>query len=110
MANAQNELLTSLLKDVSRSFYLTLRVLPKKIRPQIGIAYLLARTSDTIADTEILPVNERLAALRNFRERLVGGKTPLHFDKLAEKQSLPAEKILLERCEESLSIFFNLEP
>ena len=103
-------MLSNLLRDVSRSFYLTLRVLPKKIRAQIGLAYLLARTSDTIADTEILPMNERLTALRNFRERLVGGKSSLEFGKLAEKQSLSAEKVLLERCEDSLSLFFNLQP
>src|ERR1700675_291714 len=101
MANSPNELLTDLLKDVSRSFYLTLRMLPKKIRPQIGVAYLLARTSDTIADTEILPVNERLTTLRNFRQRLLGEKIPLGLSRLAEKQSSPAERTLLERYKES---------
>ena len=48
--------LNRLLKEVSRSFYLTLRALPGAIRPQIGLAYLLARATDTIADTEIIPV------------------------------------------------------
>ncbi|MDR0842390.1 MAG: farnesyl-diphosphate farnesyltransferase, partial [Acidobacteriota bacterium] len=32
-----------LLRRVSRSFYLTLRVLPRTIKPQLGLAYLLAR-------------------------------------------------------------------
>jgi len=41
--------LNDLLKATSRSFYLTLRVLPARVRPQIGLAYLLARTTDTIA-------------------------------------------------------------
>ncbi len=54
--------LTSLLRDVSRSFYWTVRILPGAIRPQIGLAYLLARATDTIADTEIVPVTERLQA------------------------------------------------
>jgi hypothetical protein len=40
----------ALLKQVSRSFYLTLRVLPRSIRMPIGIAYL-PRASDTIAVT-----------------------------------------------------------
>jgi len=35
--------LNALLKATSRSFYLTLRVLPAAVRPQIGLAYLLAR-------------------------------------------------------------------
>src|ERR1044071_3439434 len=44
--------LTDLLRQVSRSFYLTMRVLPAAIRPQVSLAYLLARTSDTLADTQ----------------------------------------------------------
>ena len=36
---------------MSRSFYLTLKALPKELREPISLAYLLARTADTIADT-----------------------------------------------------------
>jgi farnesyl-diphosphate farnesyltransferase len=68
-------LLTSLLKEVSRSFYLTLRILPAAVRPQIGLAYLLARATDTIADTEIVPLNDRLVALARLRERILGERT-----------------------------------
>jgi len=39
-----------LLKKVSRSFYLTLCLLPKPVRESISLAYLLARLSDTKAD------------------------------------------------------------
>ena len=39
-----------LLKKVSRSFYLTLRLLPGPVRPTIALAYLLARLTDTKAD------------------------------------------------------------
>ena len=51
--------LNDLLKATSRSFYLTLRVLPAAVRPQIGLAYLLARTTDTIADTELVALDSR---------------------------------------------------
>jgi farnesyl-diphosphate farnesyltransferase len=68
-------LLTSLLKEVSRSFYLTLRILPAPVRSQIGLAYLLARATDTIADTEIVPLNDRLIALARLRERILGERT-----------------------------------
>ena len=44
-------LLGPLLRRVSRSFYLTLRVLPATLRTPIGLAYLLARAADTLADT-----------------------------------------------------------
>jgi len=64
--------LKCLLRDTSRSFYLTLRVLPGAIRPQIGLAYLLARATDTIADTEAVPLGERLAALDQMRRRILG--------------------------------------
>ena len=46
--------LEDLLRATSRSFYLTLRVLPGGVRPQISLAYLLARTSDTIADAQAI--------------------------------------------------------
>ncbi len=64
--------LNDLLKATSRSFYLTLRVLPARVRPQIGLAYLLARTTDTIADTELVPLAQRLDALEKLRERILG--------------------------------------
>ena len=102
MAQRSPELLTSLLKEVSRSFYLTMRILPSAIRSQISLAYLLARTTDTIADTEIIPVERRLEALERLRARILGtSNEPLNFGQLTQKQSLPAEKILLERCEDS---------
>src|SRR6267154_4471643 len=104
MAHQSNALLTDLLKEVSRSFYLTLRVLPGKIRPQISLAYLLARTTDTIADTEILPVEQRLEALSKLRERILGqSSAPLNFGALAQQQGSPAEKMLLEQAASALT-------
>src|SRR5437870_3738629 len=99
----------SLLKQVSRSFYLTLRVLPGKIRPQIGLAYLLARTTDTIADTHLIPVDHRLTALHGLRERILGtSEQPLDLGEVVRQQGLPAERALLERIEASLSLLRNL--
>lgn len=105
MASDNHELLTDLLRAVSRSFYLTLRVLPKAIRPQIGLAYLLARTTDTIADTEIVPVAQRLQMLQSLRERILGtSASPLNFSQLAQQQGSPAERVLLDKCEASLAL------
>src|SRR5881396_1071680 len=98
-------LLTDLLKQVSRSFYRTMRVLPSAIRPQISVAYLLARTTDTLADTQIVAPAERLQALQALRERILGGSTvPLNFGELARQQDSPAEWSLLKRAEESLAL------
>ena len=97
--------LNDLLKATSRSFYLTLRVLPARVRPQIGLAYLLARTTDTIADTDLVPPAQRLDALQKLRERILGqNSTPLNFGELAQKQNLSAEKLLLEKVEASLAL------
>jgi phytoene/squalene synthetase len=38
MPDTPKESLTDLLRATSRSFYLTLRVLPARVRPQIGLA------------------------------------------------------------------------
>src|SRR4051812_3235108 len=92
-----------LLKATSRSFYLTLRVLPAAIRPQIGLAYLLARTTDTIADTEIVPLDQRIDALQKLRERILGqSSVPLNFNRLMKEQGNAAEKLLLEKIEDGL--------
>src|ERR1041385_3074737 len=109
MPDASNELLTLLLHDVSRSFYLTLRVLPARIRAQIGLAYLLARTTDTIADTELVPLAKRLQALQALRERILGqSQVPLDFGELARNQASPAERVLLEKCDASLALLQSL--
>ena len=98
-----------LLKDVSRSFYLTLRVLPSQVRAPIGLAYLLARTTDTIADTELVAPEQRLEALRALRERIQGrGETPLDFGALAREQGVRAEALILENCEASLAVLRSL--
>src|SRR5277367_3526396 len=95
--------LNSLLRATSRSFYLTLRVLPARVRPQIGLAYLLARTTDTIADTEIVPLAQRRDALNRLRERILGYTSrPLELGELAQHQGSPAEKQLLEKVGDSL--------
>ncbi len=64
-------LLNDLLRGVSRSFYLTLKVLPQPLREPISVAYLLARAADTIADTEIVAAEQRRAALLHLRTQLV---------------------------------------
>ena len=53
-SNGESEkIIDDLLEGTSRSFYLTLKVTPKKIRRQISLMYLLARLADTIADSKV---------------------------------------------------------
>jgi len=103
--------LTNLLKEVSRSFYLTLRVLPSRIRPQIGLAYLLALATDTIADTDLVPTEKRIEALKELRERIASGSTTgqaLKLDLFARQQHASAERSLLEQSQELLNSLNSL--
>jgi farnesyl-diphosphate farnesyltransferase len=103
------DLLTGLLEQVSRSFYLTLRVLPGRIRGQIGLAYLLARASDTIADTEAVALEKRLNALRRFRAKLTGNSSePLDLGELRLAQATAGESALLQRMEEAFQLLESL--
>ncbi len=115
MSPAPTDLLTNLLRDVSRSFHLTLRVLPGAIRQQIGLAYLLARATDTIADTEIVPMAQRLDALNALREAILeksrNGAAPApRLGELARHQGSPAERVLLERVGEALALLRQFTP
>jgi farnesyl-diphosphate farnesyltransferase len=67
----ERALLRRILKKVSRSFYLSLIVLPEAVRQQVSLAYLFCRIADTIADTRILPQHSRLHALGIFREQFL---------------------------------------
>src|SRR4051794_28618789 len=112
----------SLLKEVSRSFFLTIRVLPGSIRHQIGLAYLLARATDTVADTQLLPVSRRLEALAALRDRILGNSTAkLSFTDFINAANAPVkgveslqassgERTLLLRIEEFLRCLDELSP
>ncbi|HZU97813.1 MAG TPA: squalene/phytoene synthase family protein [Planctomycetota bacterium] len=56
--------LDPVLAKTSRSFAISLRVLPRATRRAVALAYLFARAADTIADTEILPAFERRRLLQ----------------------------------------------
>jgi farnesyl-diphosphate farnesyltransferase len=100
-----------LLRRVSRSFYLSLRVLPPAVRVQLKAAYLVARAADTIADTRILPSARRLELLRGLRAAIDdGGDRAGLSDGLAailpsvgdRDVGSAAERELLERIESCL--------
>jgi farnesyl-diphosphate farnesyltransferase len=65
-----NEL--ELLKPVSRSFYISIRLLPRALREPVALAYLLARTSDTIADSSAAGVEKRIELLDRFARAITG--------------------------------------
>ncbi|MEC9332001.1 MAG: phytoene/squalene synthase family protein [Verrucomicrobiota bacterium] len=99
MAKLMQKTIDSLLKGTSRSFYLTLKALPSKVRSQIGLGYLLARISDTITDSIKGSTNQRLEALEQYNDRIQKRSNTLpNLSNLAQLQHNPAEAELLEKA------------
>lgn len=105
-------LLGDILKQVSRSFYLTLAVVPASVRDQIGLSYLFARASDTIADTDVIERAQRLQYLKQFRAQFAGEQ--INWDAirgiqtaLAPHQADSAERILLQRLEDCFRLYLD---
>jgi farnesyl-diphosphate farnesyltransferase len=108
-----DDLLGELLQRVSRSFYLTLRVVPGDVRRPIGLAYLLARAADTIADTALIDRADRLKYLELFREALrkpEAGRLQAISEALAGPQQIAAERELLTRLEQAFALLRSLNP
>jgi farnesyl-diphosphate farnesyltransferase len=61
-----------ILRSVSRSFYLSIRFLPAQLREPIGVAYLLARITDTVADTAQISTSVRLETLKLLSNGIQG--------------------------------------
>ena len=106
------DLLGALLRQVSRSFYLSLAVLPRALREPIGLAYLLARAADTIADTRLIPRDDRLGHLETLRQAGAGELVDVRAlaRSCAPVQTHAAERRLLERVGEALARVEALPP
>lgn len=96
-------MLGPLLRDVSRSFYLSLAILPRDLREPVGLAYLLARASDSVADTRLVPREDRLEHLSALRRAYAGEAVDVGQIAAAcgAGQAQPAERRLLERIAEA---------
>src|SRR2546422_4781925 len=96
------DLLGGLLRQVRRSFYLSLAVLPRPLREPIGLAYLLARAADTVADTRLIKREERLGHLQTLRRACAGEAVDVGaLAPACAPQHAPAERVLLERVGEA---------
>lgn len=62
-----------LLPGVSRTFALTIRLLPPGLEYPVLVAYLLCRVADTIEDSTTLPAAEKVRLLGHFRACLAEG-------------------------------------
>jgi farnesyl-diphosphate farnesyltransferase len=107
---ASHELLHRILKQVSRSFYLTLNVLPDGVRDQMGLSYLFARAADTIADTDLIDRAQRLKYLNTFRSQFQTESVDWEAVReiqtaLAPHQKDSGESILLQRLEDCFRLY-----
>ena len=107
---ASHELLHGILKQVSRSFYLTLNVLPDGVRDQMGLSYLFARAADTIADTDLIDRAQRLKYLNQFRNQFKTDAIDWQAVQEIQTALVPHQKdsgesILLHRLEDCFKVY-----
>lgn len=102
----------ALLKAVSRSFYLSMVWLPPAMRRGIALGYMLARATDSVADTSCAASDKRVAVLRQMGLAIAGElpedelQTLLRTlrGEMADAQSKTAEAVLLQRFDECLKL------
>jgi farnesyl-diphosphate farnesyltransferase len=101
-------LLGDLLKRVSRSFYLSLAILPKSLRAPVGLAYLFARAADTIADTRLVSREERLRHLEALRAEL-RGQAPSRLEEIILASPHAGERELLRKLPDCFACYWELD-
>src|SRR5689334_2265563 len=104
--------LDEILSSVSRSFYFSLAVLPRALRSQLSVAYLVARAADTIADTRVVRAERRLELLGEMRGALDDARAIVPFVAAVRREMVdgagdpaggsPAERVLLVRLGDCL--------
>jgi farnesyl-diphosphate farnesyltransferase len=103
----------AILRSVSRSFYLSIRLLPARLREPVSLAYLLARATDTIADTADIPAVIRTEKLQTLAEAIQGQSAPDTMADLAAAfaplQKNPDESALIESLPRCLEWLENID-
>jgi len=104
---ADRQLSGALLRSVSRSFYISVRLLPRRLREPVGLAYLLARATDTLADTVDVPTTVRKQELKVLARAIQEGDIPEQIAGLQTSfgalQKNEAERTLISALPECLN-------
>ncbi|HET8579478.1 MAG TPA: phytoene/squalene synthase family protein [Nitrospiraceae bacterium] len=108
-------LLRDLLKRVSRLFYTTLVVVPSAVRDQVGLSYLFARAADTIADTDLIDLPQRLRFLQQFKAQFAEDQVQWEDVRTIQTVLIPcqtnlAERALLEKLEGCFRLYLDFSP
>lgn len=88
--------LNELLKNTSRSLYLSARLLPVEVRDTFCIAYLLCRYADSIADTSLISCEKRLYWIKKFPDMIIR-TNPQDQEKLVSEISGSSSNIYEEK-------------
>ena len=103
----------AILRSVSRSFYLSIRFLPVRLRQPVALAYLLARTTDTVADTARISGSFRRETLQTLSKAIQGkasqGAVVDLVASFAPLQEHEAERTLVELLPDCLEWLGRLE-
>src|SRR3990167_585519 len=103
--------LNEILKKVSRTFYFSLKILPQRLRSPLALTYLLARSADTITDTDLLSAERRLHWLGQLKKRLLESSHepmgPSFNQELAGAQNIPEERQLLEKIDLLIRLYWE---
>jgi farnesyl-diphosphate farnesyltransferase len=105
-----------LLRRVSRSFDLSIRLLPSVLQAPVAIGYLLARATDTVADTSALPLAERQTLLHLMTQAIAvtsdgeAQRSPLPklTQAFAAQQTNPHERALMQALPQCLPLLHTL--
>src|SRR5260370_1441602 len=112
-SSASARLRMAILRSVSRSFYLSIRFLPVRLRQPVALAYLLARTTDTVADTARISGTFRRETLQTLSKAIQGrasqGAVVDLVASFAPLQEHEAERTLVELLPDCLEWLGRLE-
>jgi farnesyl-diphosphate farnesyltransferase len=105
-----------LLRRVSRSFDLSIRLLPSVLQAPVAIGYLLARATDTVADTSALPLAERQTLLHLMTQTIAAtsdvdaqlSPLPKLTQAFAAQQTNPHERALMQALPQCLPLLHTL--
>jgi farnesyl-diphosphate farnesyltransferase len=106
----------NLLRQVSRSFDLSIRLLPPVLQAPVAVGYLLARATDTVADTTALPLAERQILLDLMTQTIaaqdISAEESRELSRLtqafAAQQTDPHERALMQALPQCLPLLHTL--
>jgi farnesyl-diphosphate farnesyltransferase len=98
-----------ILPSVSRTFALSIRLLPGELGKAVRVAYLLCRIADTIEDEAVWTAEEKASVLDDLATALADEQgVPTLVDRLARISGEPAHVRLCQHIGDVLALYFAL--